>query len=257
MVKTVMVAFRPHTRAELLAAIGSQALSAAFSPTFKKKFILVRGLPATLVSVRRRKAVLDYGKVRFSAYIEHVILASHPDFDRVRAAVMIDAENERQRLAADRAKQAKARAERGPITRRPSQEPRDSQRSKVYAWENDFLTAPKLTIELSLKDCQQTINRWSEAYGLGPIRATDGRGRRVACWSPSDRTIKLPRWGRTPWVLAHEFAHARVSAEFERDAVAAHGPEFVFRFLEVLEQQLGQDWSVLVDSASKRGIKIE
>ena len=58
-------------------------------------------------------------------------------------------------------------------------------------------------------------------------------------------------------MVAHEFAHARVTHDFSRGTVAAHGPEFVFRYLELLVEQFGQDWAALVDSLAAAGIEVE
>jgi len=131
---------------------------------------------------------------------------------------------------------------------------RDTQRCRVYAWENKLFERTSLDTPLSLAECQRLVDRWAKSYGMAPIRVTGGRG---CCWRHEDRTIRLGRLGRVPWVIAHEFAHARVTHDFSRGTVAAHGPEFVFRYLEVLTEQLDQDWAALVDSLAAAGIDSE
>lgn len=100
------------------------------------------------------------------------------------------------------------------------------------------------------------MDAWGRDFGLGGIRVTDGRGRRKACWCRTDRTIRLPRWSRVPWVVAHELAHAWVDADFERHAVASHGPEFVSRFVEVLAAKLAEPRLDLLASATEHGIRV-
>lgn len=131
---------------------------------------------------------------------------------------------------------------------------RDTQRSRVYDWETTLFERTSLDTPLSLAECQRLVDRWAKSYGIEPIRVTDGRG---CCWRSKDRTIRLASHGRVSWMVAHEFAHARVTHDFSRGTVAAHGPEFVFRYLELLVEQFGQDWAALVDSLAAAGIEVE
>jgi hypothetical protein len=248
--------FRPHTRAELEEAKGTLVLDATWGRDFTVAFMKVRGVPAHLVAVRRVKAVLDYGEVEFTTRLVDVLLPSHPEYERVAATIRNEADFAKQQLHEGRERLALERALQAPSRRKRSNRPRDFQRSLVYSWERSVLERTELNTPLGLQECQRVVDRWSTGFEVDPIRVTDGRGRRKPCWVRSDRSIRLPRWGRCLRVLAHEFAHARVSAEFERGAVAAHGPEFVARFITLLVEELGEPWDDLIDSAAEHGLKV-
>jgi len=121
--------------------------------------------------------------------------------------------------------------------------PRDQQRQKVYRWEAEQVM-PKAADRLDLDACRDLVGRvfhaaeWpqSKAPGWAPPRVTDGRGRRHA--AGSREVIKLPRWSRTLAVVLHECAHG-----LARDG---HGPDFVARYVELLEAYAGLDRDALL-----------
>lgn len=124
-------------------------------------------------------------------------------------------------------------------------QPRDSQRSKLYAAEdaafdlgyNGFQSRDTL----SLQECQAIVDKvWASKiirrkysratrYSLAPL-VCDGRGRRRACYSPGRHVIKLPRWSRQKYIVLHEIAHALAYASDR----AFHGWEFCECYLHLV-----------------------
>lgn len=130
---------------------------------------------------------------------------------------------------------------------------RDSQRSKVYAWERFLPDGPPMTME----ECADLIARATALYSsVGPPRLKDGRGTRIArggAW-----TINLPKWARTARTVLHETAHCICWRRLGPHAHAAHGPEFVAVFLDLYERFVDSglsraDWA---ETARQRGVKI-
>lgn len=141
---------------------------------------------------------------------------------------------------------------------------RDSQRSRVYAWERT-LAGDEDPAELSLQECADMIRRVHSWYGLSVLpRVKDGRGTRLA--RGSDRAINLPHRARRPRSVLHEAAHSVVeifSTQISRGASdprsprpAWHGPEFVTILIDILERaEIGRG-ADLRRSARIAGIKV-
>lgn len=106
---------------------------------------------------------------------------------------------------------------------------RDTQRSKLYAWE---ATVPEGE-RLSLDACRELVHAAYEAYGLSArpmIR--DGRGTTVA---RGDTTwVNLPVWARCQRTVLHEAAHG-VTILLSPGS-AWHGPEFTAVLINLWER---------------------
>jgi hypothetical protein len=130
---------------------------------------------------------------------------------------------------------------------------RDSQRSRVYRWEAEHVLPHDGEI-LPLAACARLVEaafRWAEAdlvqaADWRPPEVTDGRGRRHACGSRA--VIKLPRWARTRPVVLHECAHGLADDK--------HGPRFVARYVDLLQQFLDLDRALLHASLSRHRVRI-
>ncbi len=148
---------------------------------------------------------------------------------------------------------------------------RDSQRSKVYAWERaipgyqegkweavpvrkyclpDGSTSVfstrrcRIADEMSLDDCTALITKVWKAYHPAARyvpKVTPGHLARRA--TGSRERISLPRWSRQSTIVLHETAHSLqppirwVEADAPDEhlvAVAWHGPEFMRLFIELL-----------------------
>ncbi len=138
---------------------------------------------------------------------------------------------------------------------------RDAQRSRVYdaedAWalrmdaarrgagraqiagSNVLLPAEKHFGTLAA--CQAYCD--AHLPGLPRVRVRSRKGQLKAHWEqPAVIALPVPAHG-TPWalresVLLHEMAH---HVAFHRDGAADHGPTFVTRMLELVEQVLGPE----------------
>jgi hypothetical protein len=123
---------------------------------------------------------------------------------------------------------------------------RDSQRSKVYAWERVFETAETL----SLDECRNLVMDVWAAYRprQRPPRIADGRGTRSAYGSSSQ--ISLPIWSRKKLFVLHEITHSL------NPAGAFHSPEFVALLIELLVRWAGLERSALRKEARKRRVKV-
>ena len=133
---------------------------------------------------------------------------------------------------------------------------RDFQRSKVYEWEQNYLTP--LSKRLDREECIRLIKRTHRGKLRTP-QFKDGRGTWIARGGPS--IINLPRWARHEVVVLHECAHSITIQKYcpnetagEYQSLAAHGPEFVGIFLELLVKHTSLDRNSLKQSLDERGI---
>lgn len=134
---------------------------------------------------------------------------------------------------------------------------RDTQKSRVYAWERAVTKGACY---------RQTIKTVDEvAAWLQPIwRAERGRyGRakvpmpeiRPAHWGQRSaiaysRSISLPLWARNPWVILHEAAHVLN----RKEGAASHGPRFVGILIGLVCRHLGHDANDLMAAADEMGV---
>lgn len=141
---------------------------------------------------------------------------------------------------------------------------RDSQRSRVYAWERSqswwqiaargsrYTEVPSSVVRpLSLPECEAYLSRVLHKAGAWPVEVVDGRGSRAAralAWR-----IALPVFGRTRPVMLHEAAHA-IAAQRGRDD--KHGPQFVRIYIDLLVRHLHLSAGALLKSARAAGVKV-
>jgi hypothetical protein len=131
---------------------------------------------------------------------------------------------------------------------------RDSQRSRVYAWE-DRVVAAKDPSQIAFAAAQGMIDAiWAEMGLLYPPRAapmpTQAR-RRIA--DANRLTLRLQ--ATTPsWCLLHELAHAMTTTH---DGVSdGHGPAFMGVYVTLLGRYLRLDEAALIQSARDAGIQV-
>lgn len=130
---------------------------------------------------------------------------------------------------------------------------RDSQRSKVYAWERAHVPDfdGKQSYKLTLRQCEIMINRvWADYRPTEtPPRVADGRGCSNA--KGGRWRITLPRWARTVPIVLHELAHP-----LTRSDLPAHGPEFVRLFIDLLVRYNEGDKAELLRTARAARVKV-
>lgn len=117
---------------------------------------------------------------------------------------------------------------------------RDFQRSKVYRSEKILDNFCEKKFE-TVKEVEGFINEkilpfMKENYDIKKIVVGDGRGRRRACAMFDRMTIKLPKWARKDWVIAHEIAHLPFTGT---DGHSAHGEDFCALYLKLIEMIMG------------------
>jgi putative metallohydrolase (TIGR04338 family) len=138
--------------------------------------------------------------------------------------------------------------------------PRDSQRSRVYAWER------RASVELagrdlyeaefkSLAECEAfAAPIWRKERGRVGLAGTaapsierPNRGQRRAL-AHHDHRITLPKWARSRWVILHELAHRLTPVD------EAHGPRFVGVLIGLLSRWLDLDSAELMRYADEGGV---
>lgn len=152
---------------------------------------------------------------------------------------------------------------------------RDTQRSKVYAWENEqFDARDRVEVVfkadgaecvksdgpamMTLAEIRKVVTRVARDYGLTKrkVGVGDGRARRRACYDPNTREIKMPRWSRKQWVVLHELAHW---IEFVQcpERAAWHGRQFVGIYMELLRRYDGRDLADMQRTANAARIDFQ
>lgn len=129
---------------------------------------------------------------------------------------------------------------------------RDTQKSKVYAWENKEFPLHK-TGSLSLESCAELANQASVLFGdrrFPEIR--DGRGRRSGCGDGFG--ISLPKFARNVSYVLHEVAHY-IQVRHRWDG-AWHGPRWLGAYLYLLSRFTARSYADLVASAREFGLTV-
>lgn len=134
---------------------------------------------------------------------------------------------------------------------------RDSQRSKVYAWERrasggtfggEHFKSLDEVAEYAKPIWRAERGRYGKARYPVP-RFESGRGRGVAYGSG---LIMLGRPSRNPWVVLHEMAHCLTHDAANREG---HGPRFVGVLIGLLARHAGQSADELMALADEMGVK--
>lgn len=138
---------------------------------------------------------------------------------------------------------------------------RDSQKKKVYKWEQDNL--PNFySVELTLHECKLLVYKalwWWLHVPIGYVGALmpiikDGRGTRKARGGIDK--INLPPWARTYGVVLHETAHCIIDRMGKLQEDGGHGPHFMRMYIELLARFHNMDKSKLLQSAKADKIKV-
>lgn len=130
---------------------------------------------------------------------------------------------------------------------------RDSQRSKVYAaeqewraWFRDNYPQHWISNDMgsSIKFVDKVLaSKWFQSLAdkldrrMVTVEVLDGRGRRSAASYSWRNAITVPTNMRNKPVLLHELTHQLL----RRHKVAAHGPEFAALMLRMVQHFLGKD----------------
>ena len=133
---------------------------------------------------------------------------------------------------------------------------RDSQKSKVYKWENKNL--PYIGEQLSLEQCEQLIHQAIAWWFRNPKPhmplIKSGKGTTVA--RGGAKLINLPTWARNYGVVLHETTHCLIDRMKHNDVDGGHGPYFMRTYIELLGYFLKVDKAELVGRAKADKIKV-
>ena len=133
---------------------------------------------------------------------------------------------------------------------------RDTQRQKVYDWENaqfndDGSKHVADEPQMELAEIKKLVTKVARDYGLThrKVKVADGRGRRAACYSSGTREVKFPRWSRRRYIVMHELAHWIEWVKHPELKTAAHGREFVGIYMELLRRYDNRDLDQMMQTA--------
>lgn len=133
---------------------------------------------------------------------------------------------------------------------------RDSQKSKVYAWEDQHVIGRREEI-VPFDRCQDIVNyAWAQMGWEYPPRVREQNPLKKTSGSANRLNVYLPKRGAKTTVIIHELAHtatALVDGGSER-----HGPEFVGVYMHMLSKLIpGLNLPVLMFTAKKCKVKFD
>lgn len=129
---------------------------------------------------------------------------------------------------------------------------RDFQRQRLYNAERGLMEHNKYQFNTT-QDAEKWIKEkiipiLKEDYGISSVKVKDGRGRQSACAYYDRRTISLPRWARTEYVIIHEVAHLPIPDK--------HGPMFCALYLRLVREIMGAEAAECLEAGYiKEGVK--
>lgn len=133
---------------------------------------------------------------------------------------------------------------------------RDTQRVKVYRWEESHSWMDKSTYKGTLMSYEECLNLIHEAGhyikpGTFKMPKLTFTGARRKSWG-SEKSIRLADFGRHPAVVLHELAHA-LQPNY---TTAWHGPEFMGIFIALIGKFMNQNVDALKRSAQLAGLRV-
>jgi hypothetical protein len=134
---------------------------------------------------------------------------------------------------------------------------RDSQRQKLYNWENSVVRKiiPDYSNPLTTDDCKLLIDRVARSYKI-PVpevlitRADSGK----SYYRHGTHSVHLAGWGHTYGTVLHEIAHAIANKTLPEDG--GHGPNYVKVYCELMSRMFELPLGSMRRSACDFGLKI-
>ena len=132
---------------------------------------------------------------------------------------------------------------------------RDRQRTKVYAWEEQFV-APRDASSIAFEQAQRMVDTiWAEMGLRFPPKVEPlPRQARSTVADANRLTIRLADVSPSSWLL-HELAHAMTSTYDGRSD--GHGPKFMGLYVQLLTRYLRVPPDALLASLHAAGIAID
>ncbi len=132
--------------------------------------------------------------------------------------------------------------------------PRDSQKDKVYTWEQRFYRGDANFYDMTDQDITDLVRQIEYDYPVAkrPVELTfhDKGG----CYQRSFSKVNIAEWGRSRCTIVHEMAHWIVSNHFDR-CVPGHGKEYVGIFMLLLERYCGSCLTDMINHAVDQNVK--
>ena len=139
--------------------------------------------------------------------------------------------------------------------------PIDSQRGRLYAAESQikaFLRDKLPTISEMQRFVDEILRGLQGHFGsrmLSPITVLAGRRQRQATAHFFMSTIKIPKAGRSKFIVLHEVAHILTDRYYGQDVTEAHGPQFAAFLLMLVNHFLGaEDYQDLLGAFARWGV---
>ena len=140
--------------------------------------------------------------------------------------------------------------------------PKDSQRSRVYAWEKKFYSMKRNKDFTTLTSIQRFLDDVRDDIGLdAKIEVVSSRKLNSNwAWAKTyEGQIVLPGgWARTMGPALHELSHHIVYHHMEKPnavSIAWHGPEFVSVFTALMHTYMGNSLDVMLKHMDKHKVK--
>jgi hypothetical protein len=131
---------------------------------------------------------------------------------------------------------------------------RDFQKSRVYAWENNIV-APGVKRNVPYAEIKHVVNAvWLTAGLLYPPAVSPMPKQARKVYATGCRTeLRFPEDRATPdWIILHEIGHALAGTfDGENDA---HGPDYLFLYMQLVERHLRLPMPMLMFTATKAGL---
>jgi hypothetical protein len=135
---------------------------------------------------------------------------------------------------------------------------RDSQKSKVYSWENQHVIG-RAEAYIPYDRCQDMVNYiWAQMGWQHPPRVRPmPRQERKACAKANRLNVYIPEdYGAKTTVIIHELAHS-ATGDIE-GSTECHGPEFVGVYMKILDKLVpGLNLPVLMYTAKEAKVKFD
>jgi len=125
--------------------------------------------------------------------------------------------------------------------------PIDSQRNRLYSAERQtkaYLRDKLPKIEQMQAFVDEILRGLRSQFGsrmLSPITVVAKHGQRQATAHFFMSTIKIPKAGRSKFIVLHEVAHILTDRYYGQDMTEAHGPQFATFELMLVNHFLGAD----------------
>ena len=136
--------------------------------------------------------------------------------------------------------------------------PRDSQKSKLYAWEkfDVFRNGWRKNRVESEKKAEEFIKGICEEFGFeNSIPSVRHRSGRKKCeYYPREEEIRIGGWGFSKEILVHETTHAILEKLSLNRLIASHGPAFTTLFMKALSKTLGYSVEEMKNKADRRSL---